>query len=1338
MMESLCQPYLDLTVAQRKLLCFLAYTGMKTGEEMQSVYRHGEKIKADQLKKVVNELRPFYDTSFYSYRNEYKLHAYHVAPLLLYMLEEMPQWREHFDKVFKKYQDPKVETLLSRLECCLQGESLKTGSHMAVFRDADVLVPLASDVRFMPLMTGFVEINRFVQNVVVYQMERDIADPENVIGRIAETYYERMMLTHTKDIKAVIALYDFFKQGRYDEKVASHKGLYSSLLAGAQALYNGDYAGAFNMMAAALREYNRRQQTQSKGFFSRVMNNFLLVLAYHLHKSDEGRKLAALLKKEFFERNSESKPAVWLANYFSTGALPSKKTVDDYLKGDSYKKRAQVELYLALAVVRFLHIDVDWPKDLPAIPNIRILRHELSPWLSLSDEEKQQLVDDFGGEPLLSRIRYKQRWELILEELTPRAESTTTAKEERQVRVCYIINGYDNVEPREQNRLRSGAWGAGKRMTIQRFKQGADYMDDTDRQIANTADRWDYDLDLERVIPYLIGSDRVYTGWHAPFTPVTIDEEKPYLMIERTKTAFTVKSNIGRANLEKLVVYRQDSETRYVVISMTERQRSYYQKLLSVGSFPLEAEQQLRAFLPKVSDVVEVHSDLVEGGTTLEHRDGSPLLCLQVLPQEGAAGHYNVWCMARPLPDGKTLFEPGQGLNPCVAEQDGMRYQVKRDIKGERANLAQLRTFISDNDLADQDADELFTDRMPVGLNAEGLLMLMDFVRQQSEHFYLEWPEGGQLNLKAAQPSAWNVSLRSKNGWFEVEGEIPIDDETVLTVGQLLQLVAESPQGGFIRLNDTDFLALGDRLRKQLARLESLAVNNRGHLQISEFHASLLGSALSGELEIKHDKRIGELQKKIKQSMALQPDMPKGLKAELREYQTDGYRWIARMTGWGAGVCLADDMGLGKTVQTIAFMLQTADKGPALVAAPASVVLNWQRELLRFAPSLHVFILNISADRKGMVEQAAAGDVVLTTYGLFVTEDELLCAKAWNTVCLDEAHVIKNRQTKTSAVVMRLQATNRIILTGTPVQNHLGELWNLFQFANPGLLGSHEQFRQKYIVPIEQQDNRERSRQLKRIVGPFMLRRTKQEVIEELPDKTEINLPVELNDDELAVYEVIRRRAKQLLEDEQSSSGVSVNTLAEITRLRQAACSAELVEKNWKGECSKLNALSDLLQEIVDGGNAVLVFSQFTSFLSLVRQRLDKLKRPYLYLDGSVPVRQRDQLVQQFQHGECPVFLISLKAGGLGLNLTGANYVIHLDPWWNPAIEQQATDRAYRIGQRQNVTVYHLISQHTIEEKILRLHQTKRNLADAMLEGTNESHKLTSKELLAMIDGEYL
>ena len=1331
---TLYQPYMKLSAGQRKLLCFLTYTGKTTDEHTKAIYRHGEDLTVDQLKKLLNSIRSYFDTRFYSYRSEYKLASNHSAPLTVYMLEEMPQWLEHFDRIYKRHKSMQFDKLVWDLRYCIEGKPLSPRQDPRQIYNSKIYVPLASDERFLRMMTQFSDIHSFIKDVVVYQISNDISDPQNIAGQIAEKYYKSMRPQDTKELKAILALFNFFKQGRYDDTVMVQKGIYCELLSAAHALYTGNYATAFNMITAALRENNKTRTSQTKGYFNQLLDNFLMVMALHFYDADEGRKLASLLKKTYFIDSGEQKPIVWIASYLSDGTLPSEKIVANYLADGTFSACSVLHKYFALLAARFLHLEVEWPKDLPPVPNLSILRHELSPWLTLDEEEKQQLHDEFGGSPLLSRIRFKAKWELLLEELTPHT-GKEDVKEERSVRVSYIINYHDEVEPREQTRLKSGAWGAGKRMSIERFRQGTDFMDDTDRQIAAN-NGWSYYLQLENMLPLLIGSDRVYTGWYAPFTPVVIDEEKPYLMIERTKTAFRVKSNIGSADLSKSCIYRKDSDTHYTVITMTDRQRSYYQKLLAIGTFPLEAEEQLRKFLPKVSDVVEVHSDLVDGGTTLEHRDGSALLCLQALPEDAAPGRYNVWCMARPLTNGKTLLDPGIGLNPCVAEEDGVRYQVTRDIKGERANLELLRTFISDNDLSDEDADEIFAERAPVNLEAEGLLKLMDFVREQPEHFFMEWPEGGELNLKTAQPSAWNVSLRTKSGWFEVEGEIPIDDETVLTVGQLLQLVAESPRKGFIRLNDTDFLALSERLRKQLARLESLAVTNRGHLQISEFHASLLGNALSGELEIKHDKRIDQLQKKIKKSMEQQPETPKQLKAELRDYQVDGYQWMTRMTGWGAGVCLADDMGLGKTVQTIAFMLHTADQGAMLVAAPASVVLNWRRELERFAPSLHVEVLNEASDRKALVEQAAAGDVILTSYGLFVTADEVLCGKEWNTVCLDEAHVIKNRQTKTSAVVMKLQAKHRIILTGTPVQNHLGELWNLYQFANPGLLGSHEQFRQKYIIPIEMQDNKERSRQLKRIVSPFMLRRTKQEVIEELPDKTEINLPVELTDDELAVYEVIRRRAKELLEEEQTASGLSVNTLAEITRLRQAACSAELVEKNWKGECSKINVLSDLLQEIVGGGNAVLVFSQFTSFLALVRQQLDKQKQPYLYLDGAVPVKQRDQLVQQFQQGQCPVFLISLKAGGLGLNLTGANYVIHLDPWWNPAIEQQATDRAYRIGQRQNVTVYHLIAQHTIEEKILRLHQTKRNLADAMLEGANESHKLTSKELLAMIDQE--
>lgn len=657
--DILYQPYLALTAGQRKLLCFLAYTGKKTDEQMQALYRHGEELKVDQMKKLVNSLRSFYDTSFYSYRNEYQLHAHHVAPLMFYMLSEMPQWLEHFDKFYEKYQAPQAMMLLSRLECCINGRPLESRSRGAVFRDAEILVPLASDARFLPLMTELLDVYHFVGDVVIYQVANDIADTEDVIGQIASLYYSRMVPAQAKELKAIVALYDFFKQGRLDENVAKQKGLFCDLLAGAQALYIGDYAAAFNMMTAAIRETNKTRQSQTKGFFARVLNNYLLVMSYYFHKPDEGRKLAALVKKDFFMQNSEYKPVTWLAEYFSNSTLPSQKTISTYLSGATIGTITMLDKYLTILVARFLHIDVEWPKDLPPVPNMRLLRHELSSWLPLSDEEKQQLTDDFGGEPLLSRIRYKQPWELLLEELTPHEEGNLQ-KEERQVRVSYIINGFERVEPREQSRLQSGGWGAGRRMTIERFKQGADYMDDIDRQIANMAGRWDYDLNLGKILPYLIGSDRVYTGWHAPFTPVTIDEEKPYLMIERTKTAFSVKSNIGSADLSEPVVYRKDSDTHYTVITMTDLQRSYYQKLLAIGGFPLEAEEQLREFLPKVSDVVEVHSDLVEGGTTLEHRDGTPQLCLQALSQDGSpclrmvrqviivyGAWYDRWPMAR-------------------------------------------------------------------------------------------------------------------------------------------------------------------------------------------------------------------------------------------------------------------------------------------------------------------------------------------------------------------------------------------------------------------------------------------------------------------------------------------------------------------------------------------------------------------------------------------------------------------------------------------------------------------------------------------------------------------
>ena len=541
----------------------------------------------------------------------------------------------------------------------------------------------------------------------------------------------------------------------------------------------------------------------------------------------------------------------------------------------------------------------------------------------------------------------------------------------------------------------------------------------------------------------------------------------------------------------------------------------------------------------------------------------------------------------------------------------------------------------------------------------------------------------------------------------------------------------QSAHQKYILVGDNEFITISTQLSRILKRLDTVTTENRSHLQIAPAAVSLLGDLLDDtSLNIKRNETMDALRQRIEACSKTIPVVPRTLQAQLRDYQEEGFEWMSRLTAWGAGVCLADDMGLGKTVQTIALLLEQSKNGASLIVAPSSVVPNWRNELQRFAPTLNLTILNQSEDRSKDIKEAKAGDVIITTYGLLNIQQDDLTGREWNVVCLDEAHTIKNANTKMSKAAMLLKAQHKVILTGTPIQNHLAELWNLFQFINPGLLGSAEQFKKKFILPIEGDNDKARQSQLRRLISPFLLRRTKAEVIDELPAKNEIKLPVELSSEEMAMYEVKRRETEAKILENKADK---VSTLAEITHLRQMACSCSLVDKKWKLPSSKVLAFIDLAESLNDSGNRALVFSQFTSFFEEIKKAMETAKLPYLYLDGSTPMSMREKLVKEFQSGKCPFFLISLKAGGLGLNLTGANYVIHLDPWWNPAIEQQATDRAYRIGQKQDVTVYRLISQHTIEEKILRLHKTKRNLSDSLLEGSDISHALTQEELLELL-----
>ncbi|NOX99117.1 MAG: DEAD/DEAH box helicase, partial [Verrucomicrobia bacterium] len=443
-----------------------------------------------------------------------------------------------------------------------------------------------------------------------------------------------------------------------------------------------------------------------------------------------------------------------------------------------------------------------------------------------------------------------------------------------------------------------------------------------------------------------------------------------------------------------------------------------------------------------------------------------------------------------------------------------------------------------------------------------------------------------------------------------------------------------------------------------------------------------------------------------------------------------------RLAEWGAGACLADDMGLGKTVQALALLLHRAKGGAALIVAPTSVAANWVNETLKFAPTLNP-IRFAGKQNAQMLKKLKARDMVITTYGMLQQEDSPLLNIDWHSVVLDEAQAIKNRGTKRAKAAKNLKAAFRIVTTGTPIENHLGELHSLFDFINPGLLGSADHFRKRFAEPIELHNHAIVRNSLRRVVSPFILRRLKTEVLQDLPARTEITLDVEMSEEESAFYEALRQNAVEALAGEvpesKNAGEKSFQIFAAITRLRQACCNPALVQKTGAPESSKLQVFTDTVTEILEGNHKVLVFSQFVSHLAILKKRLEKLGVSYQYLDGSVPVKKRQKSIDAFQNGEGDVFLISLKAGGSGLNLTAADYVIHMDPWWNPAVEDQASDRAHRIGQQRPVTIYRLVTKNTIEEKIVALHHQKRDLADSLLAGTDQASRLSAEDMLKLI-----
>ncbi len=564
-----------------------------------------------------------------------------------------------------------------------------------------------------------------------------------------------------------------------------------------------------------------------------------------------------------------------------------------------------------------------------------------------------------------------------------------------------------------------------------------------------------------------------------------------------------------------------------------------------------------------------------------------------------------------------------------------------------------------------------------------------------------------------ADVEALRAALRNKRKWFA------LDDGTLAEIGhEAAQLLAESDELAGAKSS-------GNTLRAKLK------VHQLGRL------------AAWGEMGVTAtvDEAVARLRERVRSlRFEGEAEVPAGLSATLRPYQVEGLAWLQFLHRLGVGGVLADDMGLGKTITALGFLLWRRDlDGPApnLVVAPTSVATNWLREAGRFTPSLRTLLLH-GGQRERDPETIASHDLVVTTYALLRRDIDLLKEVKFRTVIFDEAQQIKNAGAQTAQAARELESNAALALTGTPVENRLAELWALVDLVNPGMLGTLRSFQSRYERPVSLDPRGPEAQRLRAMVRPFVLRRTKREVLQDLPPKEEITREVLLTDKQRRQYDALARIVREEVQQKVATQGLNRSGLAVLTallRLRQMACDPRLVDPKSPADASgKREAFLELVEALVAEGRKALVFSQFVELLTLWRADLDRLGVSYVYLDGSTV--NRDAVVTKFQEGTATLFLISLKAGGTGLNLTAADTVIHLDPWWNPAVEDQATDRAHRIGQRRAVTVYRLVAKGTVEEKIQALKARKRELAEAVIaESVGPLQALTEDDLDALLGG---
>ncbi|SDK18849.1 DEAD/DEAH box helicase [Natronincola ferrireducens] len=745
------------------------------------------------------------------------------------------------------------------------------------------------------------------------------------------------------------------------------------------------------------------------------------------------------------------------------------------------------------------------------------------------------------------------------------------------------------------------------------------------------------------------------------------------------------------------------------------------------SKIPIDKEEQ-EAFLSEVYPVIK-GLGRVETNKKLDERINTAPLKIEVYFDRS---DNKITADVRFLYGTTTIYP----FNPNEGEKEKSNRVVLRDIQGERRALS----FFENRDFKVKN-NKIYLD------NEDSIYALvyedLEELQKLGEVYYSEDFKAIEIKRVSSFQGAFRLNLEENLLEFHFDIEDVEEDELREVFKSLRQKKKyyRLKNGSFIPLEEKALMDIGE-LMDRLDIVEKDFHNKA--IKIPKSKALYIDDIINekGLDFVKRHKDFKRFVENVKEYQEVQYPLPETLKGILRNYQLQGFQWLKSLSQYGLGGILADDMGLGKTLQVLTYLVSEGEEkggAPSLVIAPTSLVYNWVAEIEKFTPQLKaIAIVGSKSERVEKIEALHGYDVVVTSYPLMRRDGELYEQYSFRCCILDEAQHIKNPFSQNAKAVKDIKAEYYFALTGTPIENSLTELWSIFDFVMPGYLSSHHRFKNRFEKPIVGENDKAALRDLGRMIRPFILRRMKKDVLLDLPEKIESKIIGDLTTEQKKLYVAYLKKIKGELQEEIKENGFEksqIKILAALTRLRQICCHPALFMEDYRGGSGKLEILQEIIEDTLKGGHRMLLFSQFTSMLKIIRPVLEELGIDYHYLDGATPMEERGYLVKSFNEGKGKIFLISLKAGGTGLNLTGADTVIHFDPWWNPAIEDQASDRAYRMGQKNKVHVMKLITKGTIEEKIFKLQEKKKEMINAVIQpGETLLNKMSQKELMELFE----